>query len=279
MPKVTSSSVTPEAELFYQDTGGDGPAVVLIHGWPLSHRMWEPQVRPLTEAGYRVISYDRRGFGSSAFPNGGYDYDTFAADLKALMDDLDLRDAALVGFSMGGGEVARYIGTYGADRVSKAVLVSAVTPYMLKTPDNPTGVDRSVFEDMQAKLDEDRPHFLAGFGKKFVGWGVLDHPVSQEMLDYAWSIAVMAQPQATRDCVTAFGMTDFRDDVAKMTIPTLVVHGEADDIVPLETGGQAAAELLPNGRLEVMPGAPHGLTMTHTKPFNRLLLDFLGASS
>ncbi len=275
MPKITSSSTTPEAEIFYQDTGGDGPAVVLVHGWPLSGRMWEPQVGPLRDAGYRVITYDRRGFGHSAFPNGGYDYDTMAADLKALLDELDLRDVTLVGFSMGGGEVARYIGTYGTDRVAKAALVSSVTPFMLKTGDNPDGVDRSVFDDMIDNLKKDRPAFLRSFGKKFVGWGLMDHPVSEEMLDYAWSIAVMAQPQATIDCVTAFGMTDFRDDVRKMTVPTLVVHGESDDIVPLKVGGKAADALLPNSQLVVVDGAPHGLTMTNTEDFNRLLLDFL----
>ncbi len=279
MPKITSSSASPEAELFYQDTGGSGPAVVLIHGWPLSHRMWEPQISVLRDAGYRVVSYDRRGFGHSAFPNGDYDYDTFAADLKAVLDGLDLTDVTLVGFSMGGGEVARYIGTYGTERVAKAVLVSAVTPYLVKTDDNPDGVDREVFVDMIQNIKRDRPAFLKGFGKKFVGWGLLDHPVSQEMLDYAWNIAVMAQPQATIECVTAFGMTDFRDDVRKMTIPTLVIHGSSDDIVPPAPSGEAAAALLPNGRLEIIDGAPHGLTMTHAEHFNRLLLDFLSASS
>ncbi len=279
MPHITSSATQPDADLFYQDTGGSGPAVVLIHGWPLSGRMWEPQIGVLRDAGYRVVSYDRRGFGHSAFPNGGYDYDTFAADLKALLDDLDLTDATLVGFSMGGGEVARYIGTYGTERVSKAVLVSSVTPFMLKTDDNPDGVDKGVFVDMIQNLKLDRPAFLRGFGKTFVGWSLLDHPTSQEWLDYAWSIAVMAQPQATIDCVTAFGMTDFRADVAKMTVPTLVIHGSSDDIVPIAAGGEAAAKLLPNGRLEVLDGAPHGLTMTHTEAFNKLLLDFLGSKA
>ena len=275
MPNLQTSAA-PATELFYQDTGGTGPAVVLIHGWPLSHRMFEPQVAALTDAGYRVVSYDRRGFGSSGFPAGGYDYDTFADDLKAVLDELDLRDATLVGFSMGGGEVARYIGRHGTDRVGKAVLVSAVTPYMLKTPDNPDGVEQKVFDDMIENLRADRPKFLDGFGKKFVGWGLLDHPVSEELLRYAWTVAVMAQPGATVECVRAFGMTDFRDDVRQMTVPTLVVHGGADDIVPPETGGKHAAKLLPNGRLEIFDGAPHGLTLTHTDRFNRLLLDFLG---
>ena len=279
MPTITSSGASPETDLFYQDTGGSGPAVVLIHGWPLSGRMWEPQIGVLRDAGYRVVSYDRRGFGQSGFPDGGYDYDTFAADLKALLDALDLTDVTLVGFSMGGGEVARYIGTYGTDRVSKAVLVSAVTPFMLKTDDNPDGVDREVFVDMIQNIKQDRPAFLRGFGKTFVGWGLLDHPVSQEWLDYAWSIAVMAQPQATVECVTAFGMTDFRDDVRKMTVPTLVIHGSKDDIVPPAPSAEAAIELLPDGRLEIIDGAPHGLTMTHPERFNRLLLDFLGSAT
>ena len=274
MPTIQTSAA-PATELFVQDSGGDGPAVVLIHGWPLSGRMFEPQVAALRDAGYRTVTYDRRGFGRSGFPAGGYDYDTFADDLAAVMDALDLRDATLLGFSMGGGEVARYIGRHGTDRVAKAVLVSAVTPYMLETPDNPSGVPREVFDGMIDQLRADRPKFLDGFGKKFVGWGLLDHPVSDEMLRYCWTIAAMAQPQATIDCVRAFGMTDFRDDVRAMTVPTLVVHGGADDVVPLETGGEAAAKLLPNGRLDVFDDAPHGLTLTHTAQFNTLLLDFL----
>ena len=275
MPKITTST-TPGAELFYQDCGNaSDPVVVLIHGWPLSWRMWEPQIEPLVAAGYRVIAYDRRGFGSSAFPWTGYDYDTFAGDLKDLMDELDLQDATLVGFSMGGGEVARYIGTYGTDRVAKAALVSAVTPFMLKTDDNPDGVPQKVFDDMKAGIKEDRIGFMDSFGEKFVGWGLLDHPISKAQLAYNKSIAAMAQPHATLVCVDAFGKTDFRDDVRKMTVPTLVVHGTGDDIVPADVGGKAAAELLPDGRLELIDGAPHGLNMTHTERFNELLMDFL----
>ena len=277
MPTL-STSTSPGAQLFYQDCGSPSdPAVVLIHGWPLSWRMWEPQIGPLVAAGYRVIAYDRRGFGQSSFPWTGYDYDTFAGDLKDVMDELDLTDAALVGFSMGGGEVARYIGLHGTGRVSKAALVSAVTPFMLKTDDNPGGVPPQVFEDMKAGIKKDRLDFMDGFGEKFVGWGPLDHPISKAQLVYNKSIAAMAQPHATLQCIDAFGKTDFRDDVRQMTVPTLVVHGGADDIVLAEVGGRAAAELLPDGRLEIIGGAPHGLNLTHPARFNELLLDFLGS--
>ena len=275
MPKIETST-TPGVELFYQDCGAPtDPVVVLLHGWPLSWRMWEPQIEPLVAAGFRVIAYDRRGFGASSFPWDGYDYDTLAGDLKDLMDALDLKDAALVGFSMGGGEVARYINRYGAARVSKAALVSAVTPFMLKTDDNPDGVPQKVFDDMKAGVEKDRLDFMDSFAETFVGWGVLSHPISEAQLAYNKSIAAMAQPRATLQCIDAFGTTDFRADVQKMTMPTLVVHGGADDIVPAEVGGKAAAELLPDGRLEIIDGAPHGLYLTHTERFNELLLDFL----
>ena len=273
MPFVQTSS-TPPIDLHYQDAGA-GPPVVLIHGWPLSYRMWEAQVDALTAAGFRCIAYDRRGFGDSGKPWGGYDYDTFASDLNDLLTALDLRDVALVGFSMGGGEIARYLGRYGAGRVSKAALVSAVTPFMLKTPDNPDGVDQSVFDDMLNNLKKDRPAFLAQFNKMFVNWGLVSHPVSQEMLDYNQTIALFAQPHATQECVTAFAATDFRPDMAAFTVPTLVVHGDADQIVPIETAGEKAAAMIAGSRLEVVKGAPHGLYATHTDELNGLLLDFL----
>ncbi|WP_420455719.1 alpha/beta fold hydrolase [Rubrivirga sp.] len=278
MPNVETSSAQPAAELFYQDCNPSGTAgtVVLIHGWPLSWRMWEPQIGPLTEAGYRVVAYDRRGFGSSAFPWGGYDYDTLAADLKDLMDELDLRDATLVGFSMGGGEVARYVGRYGTDRVGKVAFVSSVVPFMLQTDDNPDGVEAQVFEDMKDGIREDRPHFLKGFGKKFVGWGVLDHPISEEMLDYTHRIACSAQPEATLDCVDAFGTTDFRPDMARIDVPTLFVHGTGDDIVPIDVSARQGHRMVAGSVLEEIDGAPHGLNLTHPDRFNEILLGFLG---
>ena len=279
MPNVTASSSTPPAELFYQDCnpGGTAGTVVLIHGWPLSWRMWEPQIGPLTDAGYRVIAYDRRGFGSSAFPWSGYDYDTLAADLKDLLDALDVRDVTLVGFSMGGGEVARYAGRYGAERVGRVVFVSSVVPFMLQTDDNPDGVPQSTFDEMEQGVKEDRPKFLDGFTKQFLNWGVVSHPVSEEMRQYALAIAEMAQPKATLACIDAFGTTDFRPDMPKITVPTMFVHGDADQIVPLKVSAEQGHRMVRGSRLETIEDAPHGLNLTHADCFNEVLLDFLGA--
>ena len=274
MAKITTSTASVETEIFYQDLG-TGQPVVLIHGWPLSHRMWEAQVPVLNAAGFRTVAYDRRGFGHSGFPAGGFEYDTFADDLHDLMTELDLRDAVLVGFSMGGGEVARYLSRHGADRVSKVALVSSVTPFLMKTANNPDGVDPSVFEGMTKAMKDDRPAFLQSFNKKFFNDGLLSHPVSQAQLDYAFAIAVMAQPQATLACAEAFAGTDFRSDLAAFTVPTLIVHGSADQTVPIDYSGARTAKALPDARYEVMDGAPHGLYETHKEDFNRTLLGFL----
>ena len=263
--------------LYFEDYG-QGKPVVLVHGWPLSHRMWEYQVSALAEAGHRVIAYDRRGFGDSDKPWDGYDYDTMAADLQALMTALELQDVTLVGFSMGGGEVARYFGQFGSERVSKAVFVSAVTPFMLKTDDNPTGVDQSVFDEFKQNVKEDRIGFLEGFTKMFVNHdkGVPGgKPASEAALGYNLSIASYASPKATLDCITAFGETDFRQDMGKVDVPTLFVHGDADQIVPLEVSAQQAHKLVEGSRLKVLEGAPHGLVFTHTDQLNGVLLEFL----
>ena len=279
MPNVKTSTATPTAELFYQDLNPEGSAgtVVLIHGWPLSHRMFEPQLWPLTEAGYRVIAYDRRGFGSSAFPASGYDYDTFAADLNDLLTDLDLTDVNLVGFSMGGGELGRYVGTYGTDRVKKLVFMSSVFPFMLKTDDNPNGVPKSTFDEMKAGLKDDRPAFLKSFGKDFVNYGALSDRVSEQVLHYHWSIAAMAQPKATVDCVDAFGLTDFRADAARIDVPTLFIHGDEDQIVPFETSAKTGSDLVEGSTVHTVEGGPHGLNLTHKDEVNRVLLDFLAS--
>ena len=255
---------------------GEGKPIILIHGWPLSHRMWEKQIAALTTAGYRVIAYDRRGFGESYKPWGGYEYDTFAADLNALITSLDLSEVTLVGFSMGGGEVARYIGTYGTSRIAKAVLMSSVTPYLLKTIDNPEGVEQRVFDGMVAGLMKDRPKFLEDFTKMFVNWDEDGKELlSQAALTNSWDIAVWASPKATVECVKAFSTTDFRHDLAKFTIPTLVLHGDSDKIVPFEVSGQRAHEMIPGSELVVITGGAHGLTYTQPEKVNEALLTFL----
>lgn len=261
-------------ELFYGDVG-TGKPVVLIHGWPLSGRSWENQVPALVEAGYRVITYDRRGFGNSSQPWGGYDYDTFAGDLNTLLEHLDLREASLVGFSMGGGEVVRYVGTYGADRVAKAVLAAAVPPYLYKTEDNPDGaLDDAAIAGFQAGVTTDRLAFLDEFTTNFFSAGN-ELKVSQAQREYARDIAEFASPKATLDCITAFGRTDFRADLEKLTVPTLVLHGDSDAIVPFEASGKRSAEAIAGSKLVVIKGGPHGINASHATEFNQALLEFL----
>lgn len=260
-------------DLHYVDLG-QGRPVVLIHGWPLSHKSWEYQLAELPKHGLRVIAYDRRGFGESSKPWNGYDYDTLADDLHALLEHLDVKDAVLVGFSMGGGEVARYIGRHGQSRVGAVVLMSAVTPYLLKTADNASGVDKSVFDGMVEGLQGDRPGFLEGFGKKFFGVGLLSHPVSAATLQWAQGLALPASPKATVDCVRAFSETDFRADLAKITVPTLIIHGTEDETVPPAASGDQAAKALPSAEYKRYDGAPHGLFVTHKDQLNADLIAF-----
>lgn len=269
MPFAVSSDV----RLFCHDWGSGRP-VVLVHGWPLSSAMWEYQAVPLAEAGFRVITYDRRGFGHSEKPYSGYDYDSFADDLKAVLEHFDLNDVVLVGFSMGGGEVARYMSRHGGARIAKAVLVSAVTPFLLQTADNPDGIDKSVFEGIVAKLRDDRPGFLSGFGKVFYGAGLITSPVSSPFLDWTLELAMQASPKATIDCVRAWSETDFRKDLAVFRIPTLVIHGGSDATVPLEKSGALTAKLVANAELKVYDGAPHGLTYTERDRLNGDLIAF-----
>ncbi len=265
-------------DLHYEDHGTGRP-VVLIHGWPLSGASWEKQVPALLLAGHRVITYDRRGFGRSSQPTAGYDYNTFAADLDALMSRLDLTDVVLAGFSMGGGEVARYLGKYGSKRVSAAVFMGAVPPYLRKADDNPGGVDGGVFDGIQQALRKDRPAFLAKFFQDFYNVDVLGGTrMSDDALRASWNVAVAASAVATVECVTTWG-TDFRDDLRKITIPTLVLHGDADRIVPLPVSGARMSEFVPHSRLVTIPGAPHGFTWTHAEEANRELLHFIGQES
>ena len=234
-------------------------------------------IRPrfLVENGFRVVAYDRRGFGRSGKPWFGYDYDTLAADLGAIVEKLDLHDAALVGFSMGGGEVARYAANHGAGRVSSVALVSAVTPFLLQTQDNPDGVPQSVFDDFIAQLQADRPHFLNAFGKKFFGVGLVTSPVSAEILQWASMLALQASPAATIQCVRSFSSTDFRQDLTKLSMKTLIVHGDGDETVPIQVSGAAAAKLIPHAKFLTYPGAPHALVVTEKDRFNQDLLAFL----
>ena len=262
-------------ELHYEDVGSGKP-IVLIHGWPLSGRSWERQVPALVEAGYRVITYDRRGFGQSSQPWNGYDYDTFASDLHKLIEHLDLHDVTLVGFSMGGGEVARYIGTYGTERILKAVLAGAVPPYLYKTEDNlDGGFDDETIKGFQDGVKADRLAFLDSFTTNFFASGDRTDLVSEAFRLYNRDIAALASPKGTLDCISAFSYTDFREDLVKFNIPTLILHGDSDAIVPVEISGQKAHERIAGSQLVIIKGGPHGFNATHAEEFNESLLGFL----
>ncbi len=263
-------------ELYYEDHGVGKP-VILIHGWPLSGRSWEKQVPALVEAGHRVIVIDRRGFGASSQPWDGYDYDTFAADLHKLIEQLDLRDITLVGFSMGGGEVVRYIGTHGTTRISKAVLAAAVPPFMHKSEENPNGaLDDATITSFENAVKDDRIDFMESFTKNFFSAnGILK--VSEMQRVYARDIAGLASPKGTLDCIAAFGRTDFRGDLEKITVPTLVIHGDSDAIVPFESSGKLSAAMIPGAKLHIIKDGPHGINASHAEEFNRELLVFLAS--
>jgi non-heme chloroperoxidase len=261
-------------ELYYEDHG-TGKPVVLIHGWPLDGHSWEKQTAALLGAGHRVITYDRRGFGQSSQPSIGYDYDTLAQDLNKLVTQLNLHDVALVGFSMGTGEVARYLGNHGAQRVRKAVFVSGITPCLLKTSDNPTGVDGGVFEGIRQAIAADRPAFLAKFLEDFYNTDqLLPKKISKEAVQASWTVAVKASGRATQACVTAW-TTDFRRDLPKITVPSLVIHGDADRITPINATGIPMSKGLKGATLKVLKDAPHGCLLTHAEEVNRELVDFL----
>lgn len=256
---------------------GKGKPVVLVHGWPLSGDMWEYQIETLVKNNFRVITYDRRGFGKSSQPWSGYDYDTLADDLKEVVDELGLTEFALVGFSMGGGEVARYFGRHGGEGVSKAVFISAVTPYLLKTDDNEDGVPQEKFDERAETIREDRMAFLEDFGKTFYGVGMLSKPVSNAFLQNDINIAAAASPRATLECLKSFSTTDFRDDMRMIQVPTLFIHGDSDKNVPVEVSSLKAAKLVLNNRYLIYEGAPHGLFFTHKERLNKDLIDFLNA--
>jgi len=276
---VAGPSSTSETTTSSFTSGTTQPTIVFIHGWPLSHEMWENQVAYFADRGYRCVAYDRRGFGKSSKPWGGYDYDTFADDLKAVIDELNLNNVVLVGFSMGGGEVARYFSRHGGANVSKAVLVSAVTPYMLKTDDNPDGVPQDTFDSMTEDMKKDRYAFLETFAKQFYGVGLMSHPVSQAHLNHDFLLASLASPKATLDAASAFATTDFRDEMRTITVPTLIIHGDADKTVPIESSGEKSHELLPQAEYRVYEGAPHGLFVTDKDQLNQDLLSFVEEGS
>jgi pimeloyl-ACP methyl ester carboxylesterase len=276
--KVGQDAQGKPVELHYCDYG-QGDPIVLIHGWPLAAASWEYQLAELPLHGKRVVAYDRRGFGHSSKPWDGYDYDTLADDLNAVLTELNLQNVTLVGFSMGGGEVARYLSRYNGARVSRAIFISAVTPYLLKTGDNPDGVDKSTFDDIIENLGKDRPDFLATFGKQFYGVGVMSHPVSQATLDWSQNMALMASPRATTACVKAWSETDFRADLASIKVPTLFIHGSADKTVPFENSAEQAVKHVPNAQLVVYDGEPHGLNVTAKDRLNRDILTFVNGQA
>ncbi|MFC0204947.1 alpha/beta fold hydrolase [Novosphingobium soli] len=257
-------------------TLGTGRPVVLIHGWPLSADSWDAVMIGLAESGFRAIAYDRRGFGRSDQPPGGYDYDTFADDLAEVMAATQAtQDAALVGFSMGGGEIARYMSRHGGRGVSHAVLVSSVVPYVLRTDDNPHGVPASVFEEMTEGMKTDFRAFFTGFFRQFYGVGILKHPVSDEELQWAWNTTMQAGQYATLQAAAAFAYTDFRPDLPHLTVPTLVIHGTADATVPIEATGRAVAAQVPSADLVEYEGEPHGLFATQAQRLTRDIVAFL----
>ncbi len=284
MPYVTvGKENSGNIDIYYEDLGAGQP-IVLIHGFPLSGHSWEKQVGVLLDKGYRVITYDRRGFGDSSQPSFGYDYDTFAEDLNTLITKLDLRDVVLVGFSMGTGEVTRYLGKYGSERVSKAVLMAPVPPFLLKTDDNPEGVDRSVFDGIMKSIVEDRPAYLSAFLKDFFNVDVFlgdsealpaeRGRISNDAIQMSWNVAVGASAKGTLDCVPSW-LTDFRDDLPRIDVPTLIIHGDADRILPFESTAARLPQLIKDSRLVVIPGGPHAINWTHADQVNPVLLDFL----
>ena len=269
------------AEIFYKDWGPtDGPPVVLSHGWPLNADSWEAQMLFLAERGYRCVAHDRRGHGRSTQTWGGNEMDTYADDLAAVIEALDLRDVTLIGFSTGGGEVARYIGRHGTDRVRAAVLVSAVPPFMLKTDDNPGGVPIEVFDEVRAGSIADRSQLYRDLADgPFFGNNRPGASVSQGTRDAFWRQGLQAGHRNAYECIAAFSATDFRADLARFDVPTLVVHGDDDQVVPFAVGGQASAALIDGAQLKVYSGAPHGITDTHKEQLGADLLEFLNATT
>jgi non-heme chloroperoxidase len=271
MPKMV---MRDGVEIYYKDWG-KGQPILFSHGWPLDADMWDYQMLHLASHGFRCIAFDRRGFGRSEQPWEGYDYDVFADDISELMERLDLHQTVLVGFSMGGGDVARTIARSGSARVSKLVLISAVTPLFIKTPDHPLGTDAAVFDGIRAGLAGDRPQFLDDFSTLFYGTNRPDAKVSQGVFKQTLQIGLLASIKATIDCVTAFSQTDFRPDMSKIDVPTLIIHGDDDQVVPIAATAELAAKMIRGATLKVYPGAPHATCATHVDQVNADLLAFI----
>ena len=275
MPSISVGNENgPPIEIYFEDHGSGDP-VVLIHGYPLNGSSWERQERELLAGGYRVIRYDRRGFGKSSQPTVGYDYDTFAADLNTLLEHLDVKDVALVGFSMGTGEVTRYLGTYGSKRVRKAALLGSIPPFLLKTPDNPEGVDGQVFEGIKAAIVKDRYAYFEDFLNNFYN---VDKLMPERISERAWqasfNVAVGSSPHATYTCVDTW-LTDFRSDLPKIDVPVLAIHGTEDRILPFEATAARLPELVDGLQLVKVDGGPHNIGWTHPEIVNPALLDFI----
>ncbi len=274
-PKAMPFITTRDNTKLYVKDWGEGRPVILLHGWPLSADSWDDQMIALAQSGFRAIAYDRRGFGRSDQPWTGYNYDTLADDLADVIAETNATDAAIIGFSMGGGEVARYMSRHGGANVTQAGLVSSVVPFMLQTPDNPQGTPQAVFDKMTEGMKRDRAHFFASFFKTFYGSDFALNPPSPELLEWSRSVSMQASLKATLDCAAAFATTDFRPDLPSFSVPTLIIHGTQDQTVPIDAAGRAAAKGIAQSQLIEYDGAPHGLFATRKEQFTKDLMTFL----
>lgn len=274
MPYLHTSETDTQQNIFYQDYGSGQP-VILIHGWPLDHQSWESQITAITDAGFRCIAYDRKGFGKSSAPGDGYDYDGLTTDLHILITSLELKNVILVGFSMGGGEVARYFTNYSGKNVAKAVLIASIIPLVAQKDDNPDGVPQKELDKIMKALKDDRVGFLKDFHQNFYNYKTSDKTVSEGRLDNDFIVASQASGIATIKAAEAWGGTDFRPELKNINAPTLIIHGDADNIVPIATSAEQASKGIADNEYHIIKGAPHGLNVTHAEELNKLLVEFL----
>ena len=271
---MSKINVSEDIAINYEEYGAGRP-VVLIHGWPLSHQAWEPQIETLVSNGFRVISYDRRGFGDSSKPETGYEYDTFADDLHQIITQLSLTDVSLVGFSMGGGEVVRYLSRYGSDNIKSVALIASIIPLVKQKEDNPAGVPQEVLDGIVAQIKENREGFLKYFVETFYNYSPENQTVTEEQIEKDWATAKSSLPTATLQAALAWMDTDFREETKKIKVPTLIIHGDADNLVPIATASQQAAEMIADNEFKIYKDGPHGLNLTHKEQFNKDLVAFL----